>query len=249
MNPLSITGLFKSFEHGQTKNVVLREVSLTAKNGEFIAVMGPSGSGKSTLLHLIAGLIAPDSGQILVNGLDISKMNDRELTEMRRTQVGVVFQSFNLIPSLNVHDNIVLPILAGHRKVDEARLSDLVKRLDIADKLTRFPGNLSGGEQQRAAIARALLPEPAIILADEPTGSLDTTAGQHLCRSLRSVCDDYGRTILMVTHEPGVAAWADRTLVLTDGQIAAELPGSGHENAPKLAASYQQILESRLKGL
>lgn len=249
MNPLSITGLFKSFEHGQTKNVVLREVSLTAKNGEFIAVMGPSGSGKSTLLHLIAGLIAPDSGQILVNGLDISKMNDRELTEMRRTQVGVVFQSFNLIPSLNVHDNIVLPILAGHRKVDGARLSDLVKRLDIADKLTRFPGNLSGGEQQRVAIARALLPEPAIILADEPTGSLDTTAGQHLCRSLRSVCDDYGRTILMVTHEPGVAAWADRTLVLTDGQIAAELPGCGHENAPKLAASYQQILESRLKGL
>lgn len=247
MEPLDIRNLCKSFNQGEAKTDILRDVSLNAKDGEFISVMGPSGSGKSTLLHLIAGLIEADSGEILLNGDDITKMNDGKLTAIRREKIGFVFQSFNLIPSLDVYDNIVLPVLSGGKSVDQNMLDDMLEELDIADKVKRYPDSLSGGEQQRVAIARALLQSPDVVLADEPTGSLDTLAGQQLCKILRRICDVHKRTIVMVTHEPSVAAWADRVLVLMDGQFVAELGCHGADHAQELAAQYQSLLEKHIK--
>ncbi len=240
--PLALENVQKRFRQGGLDVLALKGISLTVSGGDFVAIMGPSGSGKSTLLHVIAGLTDATAGRVLVHGQDLARLPDRRLTALRRRQIGVVFQAFNLIPTLSVRDNIALPVLADGRPCDHDRLQRLAILLGIADKLDRRPGKLSGGEQQRVAIARALLPAPAIILADEPTGSLDSDAGQNLCQLLRLCCEQEHQTILLVTHEPSVAAWARRTLVLKDGQLHGELAANSQNNPQALAAAYQDII-------
>ena len=246
-SPLVITDLVKSFRQGVLPVPVLLGASLTANRGEFVALMGPSGSGKSTLLHCIAGLTGHDSGTIYLNGELISSLSDYRLTNIRRKQLGFIFQSFNLLPNLTVRDNICLPLLAAGEKIDREFLRSIVERLGLTDKLSRRPGDLSGGEQQRVAIARALLPRPAVILADEPTGSLDSHAGQELCRQLKQCCVEEQQTILVVTHEAAVALWAQRVLVLLDGKIVGEFPVTPKMSALELATRYNELLCSAAK--
>jgi putative ABC transport system ATP-binding protein len=236
--PLQIENLVKTFPSGGQKVSALCDLSLTADESDFIAIMGPSGSGKSTLLHCVAGLTGADSGRILIDGEEISHRNDCRMTALRRRKIGFIFQAFNLLPNLPVLDNICLPIFADGQKPDQELLQKLVEQLGIADKLRRRPGSLSGGEQQRVAIARALLTSPSVILADEPTGSLDSVAGQELCRQLRQFCDQGKKTILMVTHEPAVALWAKKVVVLLDGKITGEIPIEPDTKALDLATEY-----------
>jgi putative ABC transport system ATP-binding protein len=221
----------------------LSDVDLTVERGEFVAVMGASGSGKSTLLHLLAGLATPDAGRVEVDGTDLFAMSDRALTLFRRRRIGLVFQAYNLIPTLSAEQNIMLPILmesSGHNHAD--RLETLLGQLQLADRRTHRPDQLSGGEQQRVAIARALVTDPAIVLADEPTGNVDSVAGQGICRLLRELCDDQGRTIVMVTHEAAVAVWAARVVVLKDGRLIDSFETSQFGDADALATHYQNIV-------
>lgn len=219
MSFLQISNLTKSFPQGNEMKEVLHSISLNVERGEFIAVMGPSGSGKSTFLHLIAGLISPDSGDIVIDGVNISTLDDNELTKMRRRKIGFIFQSYNLLPSLTVRENIVLPVLADGKDVDSKELEQLLDVLEIGDKQHRYPLNLSGGEQQRVAIARALLQKPSLILADEPTGSLDSVSGQHFCKLLSDIRKKINCAIILVTHEKDIADWANHILILKDGII------------------------------
>ena len=200
---------------------VLKDFSLTIQEGGFEALMGPSGSGKSTFLHLAAGLLSADAGEILVGGRDVVKMGDAEATKFRRRHVGVVFQSFNLLNERTVRDNIVLPLRLDGAKADEARLASLVSALGIEGVLNKRPEELSGGEQQRVAIARALLAEPDVVLADEPTGNLDAKASKAICALLGDLHKSEKSAILVVTHDPQVAAAAQRVHFLRDGRIAA----------------------------
>jgi putative ABC transport system ATP-binding protein len=211
--------------------------------GEFVAIMGASGSGKSTLLHLIAGLATPDTGRVEVEGADLFAMSDCELTLFRRRRIGLVFQAYNLVPSLTAEKNAMLPILmesANGRGTE--RLEDVLRRLGLSDRRKHRPDQLSGGEQQRVAIARALAADPAIVLADEPTGNLDSVAGQGICRLLRELCDDQGRTIVMVTHEAAVAVWASRVVVLKDGRVIDTFQTSQFGDADALATHYQNVV-------
>ena len=200
---------------------VLKDFSLTIQEGGFEALMGPSGSGKSTFLHLAAGLLSADAGEILVGGRDVVKMGDAEATKFRRRHVGVVFQSFNLLNERTVRDNIVLPLRLDGAKADEARLASLVSALGIEGVLNKRPEQLSGGEQQRVAIARALLAEPDVVLADEPTGNLDAKASKAICALLGDLHKSEKSAILVVTHDPQVAAAAQKVHFLKDGRIAA----------------------------
>ncbi|MCD0459182.1 ABC transporter ATP-binding protein [Roseiconus lacunae] len=237
----------KSYPQGDASVEALRSVGLSIKTGAFVAVMGASGSGKSTLLHLIAGLTSPTGGSVVVDGVDLSTLSDAALTRFRRERIGLIFQSFNLVPALNASDNILLPLMAGGMKDDRsANVKELASRLGIDHRLEHRPDSLSGGEQQRVAIARALITEPAVLLADEPTGSLDSTTGQSICKLLRDLCDQQGRTIILVTHEPSVAVWADQVVVLKDGQIIEEFPACEFQDAQSLAAHYQEILDEGL---
>ena len=219
MSFLQISNLTKSFPQGNEMKEVLHSISLNVERGEFIAVMGPSGSGKSTFLHLIASLISPDSGDIVIDGVNISTLDDNELTKMRRRKIGFIFQSYNLLPSLTVRENIALPVLADGKDVDSKELEQLLDVLEIGDKQYRYPLNLSGGEQQRVAIARALLQKPSLILADEPTGSLDSVSGQHFCKLLSDIRKKINCAIILVTHEKDIADWANHILILKDGII------------------------------
>lgn len=237
--PLLVNKLHKSFRQGATDIHVLKGLSMQAEPGEMVAIMGPSGSGKSTLLHVIAGLTPASAGNVEINGQDIARLNDRRMTAMRRRNVGFIFQAFNLIPTLTVRDNIALPILADGQRADQQLLLQLAERLGIADKLNVYPHQLSGGEQQRVAIARALLPHPAIILADEPTGSLDSDSGQAFCQLLRSCCSEDQHSIVLVTHEPSVALWANRVLVMRDGLFTREIPIRPGMTPLELAGAYQ----------
>ena len=200
---------------------VLKDFSLTIQEGGFEALMGPSGSGKSTFLHLAAGLLSADAGEILVGGRDVVKMGDAAATKFRRRHIGVVFQSFNLLNEKTVRDNIVLPLRLDGAKADEARLASLVSALGIEGVLNKRPEQLSGGEQQRVAIARALLAEPDVVLADEPTGNLDAKASKAICSLLRDLNGKEKSAILVVTHDPQVAATASKVHFLKDGRIVA----------------------------
>ena len=222
---------------------VLDSLSLRVERGDFLAVMGPSGSGKSTLLHAAAGLIGLDAGHVQVDGVELAELGDAALSRLRRTKIALIFQSFNLISNLTVEENMLLPLLAGNAAPDTARCRALAEKLGIADKLTSYPLSLSGGEQQRAAIGRALLPEPALILADEPTGSLDSAAGQEFCKLLRTLCDEERRTIVMVTHEPAVALAANRVLILRDGAFAGEIATTKGLSINMFSSEYHRILE------
>ena len=243
--PLVLNNVTKRFRQGESVVEALKDVSLTVQAGEFVAVMGASGSGKSTLLHVMAGLTWPDAGSVQVEGTELSQMRDAQLTRFRRRRIGLVFQSFNLIPALTAEENITLPLLAeGSAKPSQDAVNHLLDRLGIAGRRTHRPDALSGGEQQRVAIARALITNPAIVLADEPTGSLDSVSGENLCRLLQELCQEQKRTIVVVTHEPSVAIWAERVVVMKDGRVLSDFATSAFPDALSLAAHYQQLVNN-----
>ena len=216
-------GLCKTYGTGQAEVHALAGVDVTFARGRFTAVMGPSGSGKSTRMHCMAGLDRPTSGQSLISGHDIGKLDDAGLTQLRRDRIGFVFQSFNLVPTLSAEENIKLPADLAGRKVDQAWLDYLVSQLGIGDRLGHRPNEMSGGQQQRVACARALISKPDLIFADEPTGNLDSNASAGMLAFLRRSVDELGQSIVMVTHDPRSAAYADRVLFLADGKVVDEL--------------------------
>jgi len=215
--------LTKTYGTGQATVHALGGVNVTFERGRFTAVMGPSGSGKSTLMHCMAGLDRPTSGQSYVGDLDIGALDDAGLTQMRRDHIGFVFQSFNLVPTLTAGENITLPVDLAGRKVDKEWFDYLVDQLGIADRLTHRPGEMSGGQQQRCACARALINRPDLVFADEPTGNLDSTSSGERLSFLRRSVTEFGQSIVMVTHDPHGAAYADRVVFLADGNIVDEL--------------------------
>jgi putative ABC transport system ATP-binding protein len=215
----------KFYGLGDTAVWALYEVDVEIERGRFTAVMGPSGSGKSTLMHCLAGLDSLSSGRVFIGDTDLSTLSDKDLTLLRRTRVGFIFQAFNLIPTLNARENILLPSTLGGGKVDEAWVDEVVSTVDLADRLTHRPSELSGGQQQRVAVARALAQRPEIIFADEPTGNLDSRASAEILGFMRRAVDVSSQTIVMVTHEPSAAAYADRVLFLADGRIVDSMEG------------------------
>ena len=217
-------GLTKVYGEGLAEVRALDGVDLQVPTGTFTAVMGPSGSGKSTLLHCLAGLDRPTSGTVRIGGTDLAALKDKELTRLRRDQVGFVFQAFNLIPTLTAEENIVLPLRLGRREPDGDWLDSVVTSLGLADRLGHRPAELSGGQQQRVAVARALVTRPQLVFGDEPTGNLDRASGTELLTLLRRSVDELGQTIVMVTHDPAAAANADRVWFLADGRVVDELP-------------------------
>ncbi|GHD42961.1 ABC transporter ATP-binding protein [Streptomyces mirabilis] len=220
---VELRGVRRQYGRGGNTVHALRGLDLALPHGSFTAIMGPSGSGKSTFLQCAAGLDRPTAGTVHLGGTDITGMSENKLTALRRTRLGFVFQAFNLLPSLTVEQNVVLPTrLAGHRP-DRHRAAEVLAQVGLADKARRRPGQLSGGQQQRVAIARALVTRPDVVFADEPTGALDTTTAAEILGLLRGAVDGLGSTVVMVTHDPAAAAWADRVLFLADGSIADHL--------------------------
>lgn len=213
----------KVYGTGDTAVTALDDVTLELPPGQFTAIMGPSGSGKSTLMHCLAGLDTLTSGQALVGGTDLASLTDRQRTLLRRDRLGFVFQSFNLLPTLTAEENITLPADLAGRTPDPAWLATVVAKLDLGNRLRHRPSELSGGQQQRVAVGRALISQPDVVFADEPTGALDSKASTELLQFLRSVVDDLGQTVVMVTHDPGAAAYADRVVFLADGAVVEEL--------------------------
>lgn len=243
--PLSVQAAVKTFRQGEREVRALNGASLEVTRGELLAIMGASGSGKSTLLHAMAGLTSLDGGRVLVEGQDVGVLPDAALTRFRRRSVGLVFQAFNLLPTLTAEDNVRLPALSEEGL--EAKVTQLFARLGLADRRSHKPDALSSGEQQRVAVARALIADPAIVLADEPTGSLDSVSSRELCRLLRELADE-GRTLVVVTHEAEVAAWADRVVVIADGAVVGELRPGPERDVQALAASYQQLVGEQVAG-
>jgi putative ABC transport system ATP-binding protein len=209
----------KRFGEGETAVDALRGVDVEFARGSFTAIMGPSGSGKSTLMHILAGLDSPTSGWVELDGHRLDRLSDHDLTVLRREQVGFIFQTHNLLPVLSAEENITLPIRIGGDRPDRAWLAELLDATGMADRASHRPSELSGGQQQRVAVARALVTRPAVIFADEPTGNLDSTAGGEVLGLLRRAVDDYGQTIVMVSHDASAAAIADAVLFLADGRI------------------------------
>lgn len=220
---VSIKNLVKIFGKGENEVRAVDGVSVDLERGKLTAVMGPSGSGKSTLMHCVVGLESASSGSILLNGKEVTQMNERQLTELRRDEIGFIFQAFNLVPNLNARENIELPATIAGRKIDPQMFQRVVNALGLAQRLKHRPAELSGGQQQRVACARAMVGRPAIVLADEPTGNLDSKATEQVLRFLRESVDQDGQTVVMVTHEPDAAAIADRVLFLSDGKIIGEI--------------------------
>jgi len=219
----STTSATKVYGSGDDAVYALRDVSVDFYEGQFTAIMGPSGSGKSTLMHCIAGLDELSSGSAIIDGTDLSTLKDKELTELRREKIGFVFQSYNLVPTLTANENIRLPLMLGNNKGDEAWIQKVIDTVHLQDRLTHRPSELSGGQQQRVAVARALASQPRIIFADEPTGNLDSITGAEILTFMRKAVDDLGQTIVMVTHDPVAASYADRIIFLADGHIVNEM--------------------------
>ena len=219
MSILETNNLRKIYGSGDTEVKALDGVNLRVENGEFVAIVGTSGSGKSTLLHMLGGLDRPTSGSVIVDGKDIFRLKDEALTIFRRRKIGFVFQSYNLVPVLNVYENIVLPIQLDGRRVDENFIGKIVKTLGLDGRLDALPSQLSGGQQQRVAIARALAAKPAIILADEPTGNLDSKTSQDVLGLLKVTSQKFSQTIVMITHNEEIAQMADRIIRIEDGRI------------------------------
>jgi putative ABC transport system ATP-binding protein len=218
--------LRRQYGEGTTAVEALRGVDIDVKAGELVAVMGPSGSGKSTLMHILAGLDKPSSGTVTIAGTEITQLDDSALTKLRRKHIGFVFQFFNLLPMLDAEENVLLPLSIAGEKPDRAWLDDLLTRMGLDKRRSHRPSELSGGEQQRVAIARSLVSRPTILFADEPTGNLDSKTGGEILDLIRSSVDSYGQTTVMVTHEPRAASTADRILFLSDGLIVKELRDS-----------------------
>lgn len=216
-------GVQKIYGSADMRVVALAGVDVDIYQGEFTAIMGPSGSGKSTLMHCLAGLDSVTAGSVFIGDVDLSTLNDKALTILRRESIGFVFQSFNLVPTLTARENITLPMDIAGRPVDEQWLNTIIQTVGLADRLTHKPSELSGGQQQRVACARALASRPRIIFADEPTGNLDSHSSNEVLSFLRHSVDDFGQTIAMVTHDPAAASYADRVIFLADGQLVTEL--------------------------
>jgi len=224
MNIAETENLTKIYGSGEAQVNALSGVSIHVDTGEFVAVMGPSGCGKSTLLHLVGGLDRPSEGVVKIEGRDLSSLNDDELTDLRREHIGFIFQFFNLIPTLSALDNTALPLVLGGMKPADAqvRATEWLEKLEVADRSTHRPEELSGGQRQRVAIARSLVTDPKLILADEPTGNLDSQAAQEFATLLRDIVDRWERSILLVTHDPRISSYADRILQMKDGRITNE---------------------------
>jgi putative ABC transport system ATP-binding protein len=223
-------GVCRRFGEGEAAVDALVDVSTGFDRGRFTAIMGPSGSGKSTLMHILAGLDRPTAGRVLLDGEEITGLDDAALTRLRRDKLGFVFQFFNLLPVLSAEENLVLPLSIAGRKPDPAWLEQLLRAVGLEDRRTHRPAEMSGGQQQRVAVARALVSNPAVVFADEPTGNLDSKSSADVLRLLRQAVDEFGQTVIMVTHDPAAAAHADRLLTLRDGRIVHDdVPGSADQ--------------------
>ncbi len=224
------SGVSRRFGEGAAAVDALVDVSTNFERSRFTAIMGPSGSGKSTLMHILAGLDKPTAGTVTLDGQEITSLGDHELTQLRREKLGFVFQFFNLLPVLTAEENLVLPLSIAGRKPDAAWVDRLVRTVGLEDRRTHRPAELSGGQQQRVAVARALVSKPSVVFADEPTGNLDSKASGEVLRLLRGAVDEFGQTVIMVTHDPAAAAHADRLITLRDGRIVHDdLPGSADD--------------------
>ena len=231
--------LSKVYGSDETRVIALDQVDVRFARGTFTAIMGPSGSGKSTLMHCLAGLDTITSGRAFLNGHELNTMPDKQLTRLRREEVGFIFQSFNLLPMLTAEENILLPLDLAGRKPDKALWDQLITGLGIADRLKHRPSELSGGQQQRVACARAMITKPHVVFADEPTGALDSKSGTNLLSYLRHCVDDLGQTIIMVTHDAKAASYADRALMLLDGRIVDDIPSPTAEAVSEAMAGLE----------
>lgn len=220
MNILQIENLSKIYGKGETAVKALDDVSFSVRKGEFVAIIGPSGSGKSTLLHLLGGVDRPTNGKVLIDQTDIYQLDETQLAVFRRRQIGLIYQFYNLIPILTVEENITLPMLLDQHKVDQKQLTDLVSTLGLHERLNHLPNQLSGGQQQRVSIGRALISNPAIILADEPTGNLDSKNSTEIIELLKMFNKTYNQTLIIITHDERIALQADRVIEIADGKIA-----------------------------
>jgi putative ABC transport system ATP-binding protein len=221
---VTASALERIYGEGEAEVRALDGVDVSFEKGRFTSIMGPSGSGKSTLMHILAGLDKPTAGTVEVDGTDITDLDDGELTQLRRDKLGFVFQFFNLLPVLSAEENIVLPLSIARRKPDKAWVDEVIARVGLSDRRTHRPSELSGGQQQRVAVARALVTKPAVLFADEPTGNLDSKASDDVLGLLRGSVDEYGQTVIMVTHEPDAAAHGDRLIALRDGKLVHDAP-------------------------
>jgi putative ABC transport system ATP-binding protein len=235
---VSATGVARRYGEGETAVDALRGVSLEVAGGKLTAVMGPSGSGKSTLMHILAGLDRPTGGEVSIAGVNITKLNDTQLTKLRREHIGFIFQFFNLLPMLTAKENILLPISLAGRRQDNGWVDELAAKVGLKDRLSHRPSELSGGQQQRVAIARALVSRPTVMFADEPTGNLDSTTGHEILSLLQESVAGFGQTTVMVTHDPHAAAIADRVLFLADGRIVKDL---GQSTAHQILEAMEEV--------
>lgn len=222
MKILEVTNLCKTYGKGDTMVKALDNVSFSVEKGEFVAIIGPSGSGKSTLLHILGGVDVPTKGSVVINQTDISNLDETALAIFRRRQIGLIYQFYNLIPILTVQENLTLPLLLDGRKPDEKQISTLVKRLGLENRLDHLPNQLSGGQQQRVSIGRALVNSPALMLADEPTGNLDSENSKEIISLLRQFNKDFNQTVIIITHDEKIANSADRVITIEDGKITGD---------------------------
>ncbi|MCI6277108.1 MAG: ABC transporter ATP-binding protein [Clostridium sp.] len=219
MEILRTENLCKSYEEGGNKVHALKDVNISINKGEFVAIVGPSGSGKSTLLHLLGGVDRPTSGKVFINGVDIYSLDEKDLAIFRRRQVGLIFQFYNLIPVLTAEENVTLPLILDNKKPDKEFMDDLIRTLGLQDRRTHLPSQLSGGQQQRVSIGRAMMYKPAIVLADEPTGNLDSKNSKEIMELLKLSARKYNETLIVITHDIKIAATADRIIHIEDGEI------------------------------
>jgi len=233
--------LTKVYGEKETSVTALNSITTAFNENQFTAIMGPSGSGKSTLLHCLAGLDKVTSGSILINGIDLASLNDKELTKMRRDSFGFVFQAFNLIPTLTAEENITLPSSIAGRKPEDEWVEQVIEAMDIGDRLGHRPNELSGGQQQRVAAARAMASKPEVIFADEPSGNLDSKSSKELLVFMKSIVEDLNQTIVMVTHDPYAASYAQRVIMLKDGEIANDLDNPTQEEIVSQVTSLTEI--------
>jgi putative ABC transport system ATP-binding protein len=235
---VTATAITRRYGDGDTAVEALRGISLEIDQGRMTAIMGPSGSGKSTLMHILAGLDRPTSGSVVLDGVEITELNDKKLTLLRRERIGFVFQFFNLLPTLTAEENVLLPLSIAGDKVDEEWVDELLETVGIDGRRKHRPSELSGGQQQRVAVARALVSKPSVLFADEPTGNLDSSTSKELLRVLRRSVDELGQTIVMVTHDASAAAMADRILFIADGRIVKDVRES---TAAEVIAAMQEV--------